>query len=61
MTHEELRKLRLTLDVTQAKMAEKLGVSLPMYSLYERGKAPMSKPVSMLAAQLITASRGNEQ
>jgi len=52
MDNKELRKLRLTLDLTQREMAAKLGVSLPMYSLYERGKTPMSKPVKKLAAKL---------
>lgn len=52
MNNSELRKLRLTLDVTQEQMAEKLGISLPMYSLYERGKAPMSKPVAIICAGL---------
>ena len=52
MNSQELRKLRLMLDVTQKQMAEKLGVSLPMYSLYERGKTLMSKPVAMLAEKL---------
>lgn len=52
MTNKELRALRLKLDVTQREMAEKLGVSLPMYSLYETGKAEISKPVQKLAATL---------
>ncbi len=52
MNKDELRALRLRLDVTQRQMAEKLGVSLPMYSLYELGKTPMSKPVTILANKL---------
>lgn len=52
MNNIELRKLRLSLDVTQKEMAEKLGVSLPMYSLYELGKNPISKPVELLATIL---------
>jgi transcriptional regulator with XRE-family HTH domain len=52
MENKELRKLRLTLDITQEQMAEKLGVSLPMYSLYERGKTVISKPVQLLAAKI---------
>ncbi len=54
MTSEELRALRLRIDITQKEMADKLGISLPMYSLYERGKTPMSKPVAILAAKLET-------
>lgn len=49
MTNKELRALRLRLDVTQAAMAEKLGVSRVMYGLYERGDTPISKPVQKLA------------
>lgn len=52
MTAEQLRKLRLKLDLTQSQMAERLGVSLATYSLYERDKAPMSKPVELLASTL---------
>lgn len=54
MNNIELRKLRLTLDITQRQMAEKLGVSLPMYSLYETGKTPLSKPVELLAKTMIS-------
>lgn len=54
MNSQELRKLRLTLDVTQRQMAEKLGVSLPMYSLYETGKTPLSKPVEKLAETMLS-------
>jgi transcriptional regulator with XRE-family HTH domain len=53
MDSKQLRKLRLSLDVTQREMAEKLGVSLPMYSLYERGEAIISKPVQLLAETML--------
>lgn len=52
MDNKELRKLRQAMDLTQRAMAEKLGVSLPMYSLYELGKTPMSRPVELLAETL---------
>ena len=63
MNHHELRKLRLSYrkpysdkyGVTQTEMAALLGISLPTYSLYERGKKPMSKPVAMLANTLAGA------
>lgn len=53
MTHTELRKLRLKLDITQRQMANKLGVSLPQYSLYERGKTPINKASAMLAEAIL--------
>ena len=49
MLNSDLRKLRLSLDVTQREMAEKLGVSRQMYGLYERGNAPISKTIELLA------------
>lgn len=60
MTHQELRKLRLSLrkmysekyGLTQKEMAELLGISLPLYSLYERGQRPMNKTVEKLATKL---------
>lgn len=52
MDNKQLRELRLKIDVTQKQMADNLGISLPTYSLYERGKKPMSKPVAMLASKL---------
>lgn len=56
MTHQELRKLRLKLDVTQAIMAKKLGVSLPQYSLYERGKIPINTASEIIAQTLSQSS-----
>ncbi len=58
MLSSELRKLRLSLDVTQREMAEKLGVSRQMYGLYERGNAPISKTIELLAE---TMRQGKEQ
>lgn len=52
MNREELRGLRLRIDVTQKEMADKLGISLITYSRYERGEKTMSKPVTMLAEKL---------
>lgn len=56
MDHNELKQLRRKLDLTQCQMAERLGISLPTYGLYERGK-PMHKPVALLAQML---SQSNE-
>lgn len=55
MDSKQLRKLRLSLDLKQHEMAKKLGISLPTYSLYERGKAPMSKPVKLVAETLLNS------
>lgn len=52
MTGKELRALRLRLDLTQREMAEKLGASLSMYSLYERGITPMRKSMAILCRRL---------
>lgn len=43
MTPEELRKLRLSLDLTQNEMAKKLLMSKVMYGLNERGKKSLSE------------------
>lgn len=48
MDAKELKSLREKLDLSQREMAKKLGISLPTYGLYERGK-PMHKPVELLA------------
>jgi len=46
--------LRHRLELNQAQMAEKLGISLATYGLYERGK-PMSKTVRLLAESISAA------
>lgn len=52
MTHEELRKLRLKLDLTQTEMADKLLMSRIMYGLNERGEKPISKRTAAMALML---------
>lgn len=52
MTKDELRALRLKLDLTQTEMAEKLGITLSALYKLEAGKNKMSKPVAMLCQQL---------
>jgi transcriptional regulator with XRE-family HTH domain len=42
-----LASLRRTLDMTQAAMAAKLGISFRMYQYYEAGQ-PLPKTVSIL-------------
>lgn len=52
MTAKELLRLRRHLKLTQVEMAEELGVSLPMYQHYEKGRWPLSKPVEKLAVMI---------
>jgi hypothetical protein len=54
MTHKELKLLRHKLELNQTQMAEKLGISLATYGLYERGKT-MSKTVRLLAETMSAA------
>lgn len=54
MTHKELKLLRHKLELNQKQMAEKLGISLATYGLYERGKQ-MSKTVRLLAESMSAA------
>jgi transcriptional regulator with XRE-family HTH domain len=49
MKNDNLRKLRLSMDLTQKQMAELLGVSHVTYNRYETGEREISKPVSKLA------------
>lgn len=49
MTKEELRKLRLSLDLTQGEMAKKLLMSKVMYGLNERGQNPISPRTEKMA------------
>lgn len=52
MDNTELRKLRLSLTLTQEQMAEKIGISHSAIVKLEAGKNKMSKPVAMLCQQL---------
>lgn len=56
MTKEELRKLRLSLDLPQAQMAKRLFMSKVMYGLNERGEKPISKRTEALALILLQSS-----
>ena len=42
---QDLRDIRNDIGVTQAKMAEMLGISARMYRYYENGRTPISKPM----------------
>ena len=43
MTKEELKEIRTRLGLTQAEMAEKMGLSLRGYQDKEYGKRPVTK------------------
>lgn len=58
MTAEELRALRLRLDLTQQQMADKLYMSKAMYGLNERGENPISKRTEALALPLAAHTGG---
>lgn len=49
MNAQELRKLRLSLDLTQQQMGMELGISRTAIAKIESGENNMSKPVAMLA------------
>lgn len=53
MTGTELKNLRLRLSYTQTQMAQALGISRTAVAKLEAGINTMSKPVAMLAAQLV--------
>ncbi len=52
MNKDELKELRLRLDLTQTQMAEKLGITLSALYKIESGKNNMSKPVALLADRM---------
>lgn len=53
MNAETLRVLRLSLKLTQAQMAEKLGIGWRMYAYVESGAKPLSTASTILAEQLL--------
>ncbi len=48
MSHKQIKKLRGQLQITQAEMAKRLGISVESYRLIEWGKRKPSKPVALL-------------
>lgn len=52
MNSQELRALRLKLNLTQTQMAERLGITLSAVYKLESGENNMSKPVAILCQQL---------
>lgn len=48
MTPSEIRALRLKLDLTQAQMAERVGITRETYNAIERGRKEASGPVMRL-------------
>jgi transcriptional regulator with XRE-family HTH domain len=53
----ELRRKREYVGVTQAKMAEILGISARMYRYYESGRTPISKPMEYAMEYLVYKSQ----
>jgi DNA-binding XRE family transcriptional regulator len=53
MNKEELKELRHKLGLSQPAMAEKLGVTRDAIAKYEAGDCNISRPVAMLAEQLV--------
>lgn len=53
MTKEELKALRLRLNLTQSAMANRLGIRLRMYHYIEKGERKLSKASEMLANQFL--------
>lgn len=52
MNNIQLKQLRNKLGLTQAQMADKIGISHSAIVKIESGKNNMSKPVSMLCQKL---------
>lgn len=51
-----LKKLRSKLNLSQADMADRLGVDQATISRIERGLQPLSKPVTKLLEQIASAA-----
>ena len=54
---QDLRDIRSDIGVTQAKMAEMLGISARMYRYYENGRTPISKPMEYAMEYLSKTSQ----
>lgn len=57
MTGKDLRKHRKQLDLTQAGLAERLGVTANTVARWERDEIPIREPM----ARLITLVRNNDR
>jgi DNA-binding transcriptional regulator YiaG len=53
MTPEELQGIRDTLDVSQARMAEMMGVKLRGYQRWEYGERHIPGPAVLLARRIL--------
>lgn len=53
MHGKELRKLRMVLGLTQAKLAEAVGVTTNAIALAERGERGISEPLARLVKMLV--------
>lgn len=53
MTPKELQRLRKKLDLTQAQMADKIGITSNALARLERGERKISEPLSRLVKLLV--------
>ncbi|CAI4032136.1 hypothetical protein DNFV4_02563 [Nitrospira tepida] len=58
MDGEELRRLRTVLGLTQAKLAEAVGVTTNAIALAERGERGISEPLARLVKMLVQVHTG---
>ncbi len=59
--HQELVGIRLKLDLSQAQLAEELGIGVPRLSSYEYGRAGSIPEWVMTAARELAANNGEAQ
>lgn len=60
MSTPNIEAIRKRLGLTQAQMAEELGIKQPTLSEYERGESPVSGPVLKLLEILDQRSKRNK-
>ena len=59
MTPDEFRNIRFDLGLSQAKMAETLGVCRRSIQYYESGEKPIPKPVKILLLTIFSNHKGD--
>ena len=56
MNHEQIRNIRLYLNLSQKQMSDLLGISRPYLSMIESGDKPISSRVQMQLAKHVQTS-----